>query len=479
MLVVTACASGDDPDRPTVRPVMADVTLAGCGGTRPDEPVTIHVAHTEGLRSGRALEDLAVRFEAAHPAIDVVVDKLTGGFEALMAQWRDAPPASRPDLALLPQHQTQRMVDSGQTVSPDRCIASVVPDMVPSVEAAWTVDGRLRAVPLGVTTPLLLYDRRAFQRAGLDPDDPPATLDEVRAVAEQLVATRATGTGMIVDTGVESGGSWFVEQWAAQAGEASVLPANGRGDREGDGDGSGDHDGDRDGDGRAASVGWDDGHAADWLAWLAAMAQDRLVVNIGAEDDSWDNLSRAVRPDDPAGMTLHSSGALADVQQFLAGAPDPDFELGVAPLPGPGPQPGSLPGGTALWQAAGKPPAQTAAAWQFASYLASPPVNSQWAADTGFVPLGASATALDPLRSAWARDPALRVAYDVLAAADTSPEALGPLSGPAADLHRLLADAVADVLQRGHDPHEALARAAADGDALLAAYNAGAPRRDD
>ena len=439
------------------------MTLASCTGPQPDEPVTIRVAHTEGVRAGQALEGLAVQFEATHPAIDVVVDNVTGGFEALMTEWRDAAPAARPDLALLPQHQTQRMVDSGQTVSPDRCIASVVPDMVPSIEAAWTVDGLLRAVPLAVTTPLLLYDAKAFQRAGLDPGDPPATLDEVRAVAEQLVARGATGTGMIVDTDVESGGSWFVEQWAAQAGEASVLPANGRGG----------------GGRRAESVGWDDGHAADWLAWLAAMQDDRLVVNIGGKEKAYDNLSRAVRPDDPAGMTLHSSGALADVQAFLAGSPDPDFELGVAPLPGPGAGPRSLPGGTALWQAAGKPVAQTAAAWQFAAYLASPPVNSRWAAATGFVPLSASATALEPLRSTWAQHPALRVAYDVLAAGGTSPEALGPLSGPAADLHQLLADAVVEVLERGGDPHEALARASADGDELLAAYNAGAPLRDD
>jgi ABC-type glycerol-3-phosphate transport system substrate-binding protein len=128
-----------------------------------------------------------------------------------------------------------------------------------------------------------------------------------------------------------------------------------------------------------------------------------------------------------------------------------------------------------LWLAAGTPDDEAAAAWQLAAYLASGPVNAEWAAATGYVPLSASAGDTGVLRRAWADRPALREPFDVLAAHGDDPEDLGPLAGPLADLHETLAFAVSRVVDEGADPDEALAEAADDGDRLLRAYNTGAP----
>jgi sn-glycerol 3-phosphate transport system substrate-binding protein len=449
-----ACSGGGEGG--TTRSVLPDVTLASCTGPRADEPVAITLAHTESRIRADALDRLVADFEATHPNVDVTVEVGENGYPELMRRWSDAEPADRPQLALFPQHQTGRLVDSGQTVQPDRCMSSVVPDMVPAVEAAWSVDGVLRAVPLGVSTPVLLYNRRAFARAGLEPDDPPATLEGVRAVSERLLGSGATATGLVVETGTESGGTWVVEHWAAQAGEPTLRPANGR-------------------EGRAESVAWDEPWAVEALAWLADMLSSGLAVTAGTNTGGLDNITRAIRRDAPAGMTIHTSGALAEILDMLPGMGLTGFELGVAPLPGPGPGTGSLPGGTALWMAAGKPEAEVAAAWELAAYLAAAPANARWAAATGYVPLSASAGSLEPLRTTWAERPELRVAFDVLAAQGTSPAAVGPLSGPQAELHGLLAEAVTGVVDDGADPAEALAEAAEDADGLLAAYNTGAP----
>ena len=58
-----------------------------------------------------------------------------------------------------------------------------------------------------------------FEAAGLDPDDPPVSLEELRAASQAIVDTGAAATGIALDSGVDSGGGWFLEQWFARAGE--------------------------------------------------------------------------------------------------------------------------------------------------------------------------------------------------------------------------------------------------------------------
>ena len=52
----------------------------------------------------------------------------------------------------------------------------------PIIERTYTVDGTLVAAPYNVSTPVLMHDRKLWHTARLDPDDPPATLDELESV---------------------------------------------------------------------------------------------------------------------------------------------------------------------------------------------------------------------------------------------------------------------------------------------------------
>lgn len=430
---------GAPPRRPRV--------LSSCDGPPEDGPVEIRLSHVEDRARTTVLATLVEGFEAAHPHVDVVLDHVSGGDVELLDDWRDSTPTQRSDLAMFPQQSSRRLVDSGQTVAPGDCLIEALPEMVPVIEGAWTFDGVIQAVPLGVSTPILLYNRQVFAAGGLDPDDPPTTLAEVREAAEHLVDAGAAKVGLMFDTGAESGGSWFVEQTVAQAGELSVLPANGR-------------------EGPAESVAWLDGAAFDTISWLGEMVDDGLARSVGI--DTTRTLVDAGAPDTLAAMAIHTSGALSTVYSVLDQGLFPEVDLGVAPWPGPGG--GTLPGGNALWLSAGQPPAETQAAWQLAAYLASPAVDARWAAETGSVPITHEAAGLEPLASAWREHPGLRVGYDVLAAQGTSPAELGPSVGPGTELHKRLAKAVADVVAKGVDPEEALAAAADDADRLLAAY---------
>ena len=71
-------------------------------------------------------------------------------------------------------------------------------------------------MPFNVSNPVLYYLKPLFEDAGLDPADPPVSLEELRAASQAIVDSGAAGTGIALDSGVDSGGGWFLEQWFAR-----------------------------------------------------------------------------------------------------------------------------------------------------------------------------------------------------------------------------------------------------------------------
>src|SRR6185312_17147327 len=56
----------------------------------------------------------------------------------------------------------------------------------PKIQEFVKADGKTYGVPIKVYSLGLLINRAAFSKAGLDPDQPPRTWDEVRAAAQKL-----------------------------------------------------------------------------------------------------------------------------------------------------------------------------------------------------------------------------------------------------------------------------------------------------
>jgi multiple sugar transport system substrate-binding protein len=53
---------------------------------------------------------------------------------------------------------------------------------------AGMIDGKLYAVPTQISVPLIIWNKAIFEQAGLDPEDPPDTIDEMEAYAETIKA---------------------------------------------------------------------------------------------------------------------------------------------------------------------------------------------------------------------------------------------------------------------------------------------------
>jgi sn-glycerol 3-phosphate transport system substrate-binding protein len=455
-LQAASMGCGGDDERSAAPAPVGGVELPSCdvlptgppAGTdeHDDEPVELTLWHAEGDEPSQVLTGLIDDFVATHPGVVVDVEHLgTGGRDAVLDAWRRTAPDDRPSLAIMPEDATRLLTDSGQTVAPGHCLAEAVPGLLPVIEANWSLDGVMQAVPFAVSTPVLIYNRKAFRDAGLDPDRPQRTLDELRSTSERLVERGTVPTGLVFDTSASGAAGWFVEQWNVQAEVMTLAPDDGH------------H-------GLADRAVWDDGPTVDHLAWLQQMVDDGLAASVGRNAHGLDDLVAVIGETPKAAMTLHTSGSLDGLSEA---PPSPGFELGVAPLPGPGS--GSLPGGGAIWMAAGRPGPETEAAWSLAAFLASPAVQSTWAAATGYAPISETAPRMEPLRSAWAWRPQLRVAYDALLGRGP---ATGMSVGTEREIKQLMAEAL-DSVMRGAEPDVALRDAAADADRLLRSYNRG------
>ena len=128
-------------------------------------------------------------------------------------------------------------------------------------------------------------------------------------------------------------------------------------------------------------------------------------------------------------------------------------------------------GGASLYIMADHGDETAAAAWDFVKYLVSAQSQSQWSADTGYIPIREDAVALEPLAGTYVADPRFKVAYDQFVGTPDDPAFRTPILGPQREVRVATARAVAVILEGG-DVQTALSDAKAQSDALITEYNA-------
>lgn len=83
----------------------------------------------------------------------------------------------------------------------------------------YTVDDKIYGIPRTGYSMGLIYNRALFEEAGLDPDTPPATWDEVRAAAKRIAAL-GDGTVGYADYSAQNQGGWhFTAELYSQGGD--------------------------------------------------------------------------------------------------------------------------------------------------------------------------------------------------------------------------------------------------------------------
>ena len=398
-------------------------------------------------------DDLIAEFESEHPGIDVESTRYEGGYTAGLVQLAALDEADRPDVFMGSNSSVRLQHDSGLFVPPSECTGGETPealvDLLPIIEHTYTVDDTLVAAPYNVSTPVMMYDRRVWRAAGVDPDDPPATFDELESVVRRLRDSGAATTGMVL---YDRAASWLVEQAAAQGGRLLVDPANGR-------DGT-----------TATDVTFATPESIATLERFRMLHRDGYVLWAGVNRSGRDDLLALVNPETPSGLTLHTSAAIGDAVRIIdSGVIGAGVEFGAAPLPGGAP--GGLAGGGAWWLLADDDPERVATAWTLVDWLIQPERVAELAAFTGYVPTTQRAVASSVTTRSWDEIPALRVGYEQLAAMPATDAAAGLQVGPMVELQRALEVAASVTIDADEDPAEQLRAAEGTARTALATYD--------
>jgi sn-glycerol 3-phosphate transport system substrate-binding protein len=418
-------------------------------------PVQLTFWHGMGGPLGDELQRLTDVYNAGQSKVHVTL--IEGSYEQTIDKYLQSGQPSRPDLVQMPEYMVQTMVDSQSVVPVDACLESSGYDtsaFLPTVLDAWATQGVRWAMPFNVSNPVLFYNKKMFAAAGLDPEKPPVSLDELRADSQAIVDSGAAKYGISLDSGFDSGGGWYIEQWFAKAGEFYADNENGRA-------------------ARSTKVLYNNPTGQSLLAFMQSMISDGLAFTVGDNAGGLDNLLKLADDAEPAAMTIATSAAIGGVLTVLDSGQFPQItndDLGIGVMPGPDGKPGALVGGAALYVVDTGDDVRTAASWDFIAYLAGAQQQSEWSSATGYVPVRTDALNLDPVRTTYATDPRFEVPYDQLLSSPDAPTSLGPIVGPLREVRTVTAQGVASIFA-GADVATTLASSAAQADALIADYN--------
>jgi sn-glycerol 3-phosphate transport system substrate-binding protein len=403
-------------------------------------PVEITLWHWMPRANETALQGLTDTFNSSQSDVKVtLVNQID--WEATFQKYKAGlGTGDLPDIVQLQETDQQQIIDT-QTVLPASVCAKAdkysFSDFLPRVISYFTVQGTQYAMPFNTSGPVLYYNKKAFSAAGLDPNSPPTTLDEVRADAEKLKAN-----GVEAPLGLKTD-PIFVEQWTAQANRLFANNSNGR-------------------KARATKAVFGGASGQKIFSWMDGMVKDGLAVtNPDLGPSIYDDLL-GIRSGSHA-MAFDTSAALGTIKSILDAGDDPNIELGVAPFPTPGGGKGGVFNqGGEMFMVNKSAPAKQAASWKFLKFLEEPENVTTWAIATGYIPIRKSSANSTEMQDYWAQNPGFKVAYDQLLGGADTVASSGSVIGNNKGARDALRDAVNSMFLGGTSPKDAL-KSAVDG----------------
>jgi len=151
-------------------------------------PVTIKVANYALLESGyeQFWKGIKTGFEAANP--DVKIEWVTAPYGEIMNQVINmAGGGDKVDVVFGEIGWVPGFEDAGLAAPIDEILpAEFIKDFYPDVIDSFKIKGKAYGIPLYISPYVLYYNKDLFKQAGLDPNQPPKTYDEMLAMAEKL-----------------------------------------------------------------------------------------------------------------------------------------------------------------------------------------------------------------------------------------------------------------------------------------------------
>ncbi|MGJ9459107.1 ABC transporter substrate-binding protein [Oceanobacillus sp. CF4.6] len=385
--------------------------------------------HAMGGAGQEALNAIVDAYNGSQDKVQVNAEYQGTYDEALTKFHSVAGTESAPTMIQVFEIGTMSMINSGNIEPIQKFIDAEGYDMnhlEENIVNYYKIDDQFYSMPFNSSTPVMYYNKEAFEAAGLDPEAPPETYEAVEEAGKAIVESNPEMKGFALQAY-----GWLFEQLLANQGALLLNNDNGRGDT-------------------PTEIGFTEEQGKSIFEWVERMNNDGTFANYGTNGD---NMMAGFLAGDVS-MFLQSSASSRDV---IDNAP---FEVGIAFLPHPEDveREGVVIGGASLWMSEGKDDAEQQAAWDFMKFVQSPEIQAEWHVGTGYFAINPEAYDEQVVQDAHAEMPQLKVTVDQLQATNPSYATQGAVMDMIPEERRIIETAL-ETVYNGGDVDEAYSTA--------------------
>jgi len=321
------------------------------------------------------------------------------------------------------------MAESGQPWSSDAYLSTVTGYYT-------TSDGKMLSMPFNSSTPVLYYNVAAFEKAGLDPDKPPKTWEEVGQYAKKLTAAGYPGgfsTAWI---------SWIhLENFSAWHNVPFGTKANGF-------------------EGTDTEFIFNSPLHVKHVQQLADWQSDKTFVYGGRR-----NKGNALFSAEEVAMYTESSAGYAGFKKSCK------FPFRTSMLPywseAPGAPQNTIIGGASLWVLSGHSPQEYEGVATFFNYISTPAVQADWHQFTGYLPITTDAYYLTKGQGVYQEKPGMETALKQMTLNKPTQNSRGLRFGNFVQMRAIMYDTLEAIFAGKKTAQQGLDEAVGKGNKLL------------
>lgn len=404
---------------------------------------TVVFWHCAGGTIGEAVQANVDAFNASQD--EIYVEAIyQGGYDDSLIKIKAAVPAGEgPDVFQIYEMATAYLVEQDWVVAFSDMLEQdpfmSLDDFNGALKNYYTVDGKFWCLPFNPSSPVMYYNKTAFEAAGVT--EIPTTFAEIEAIAQQLV----DGSDCKYAMGLSIYG-WFFEALLVGSGNYYVDNENGR-------------------TAAATQIVYDTNGGGQLVmeSWKR-LVDEGVCFNYGVDNDS----SKAGFMAGDTAITFESTAQLTTITNGAS------FDVGVAMLPSVLDErvDRAIVGGGNLWMVNTGDEQRMADTWTFMKYLASPEPAAAFSMATGYYAANSKAYEVDSYVTYLDEHPNAKVALDQLQASELSTLTGSLFTGVSSELRQIWQEEMDLYLQGAYTVEEALTEMASRSNASLASYNA-------
>lgn len=378
LLGLAACGGGNSQSGGEGSPAPS-----GPDGGQPGEKIVVNYWFSIGSALEAVVQEQISDFNASQDKIEVV-----GTFQGY---YGDA--STKIQQALVAGTQPEIVMLERATV-PQYHAVGALEDLTPYIERDGfdigsfneglmmfsRYDGKVVSLPLNRSTPILFYNKDAFQAAGLDPETPPKTWNDVIEFSKKL--TIQSG-GATTQYGIEFPIDTFVFQSLIPQAGGTMLNED------------------------LTDIGFLNQSGLDAFTYLLTL-RDQGLMKVPPVTDSY-TVTKQDFYSGTVAMMIESTAALKDTLTQTEG----NFQVGTAFLPM-NQQYAVQTGGGNIGILSKCTQEQKDAAWEFIKFMYSQESGSKFVVGTGYIPVTEAIKNTPAVQAVWTQFPQYKTAYDQL-----------------------------------------------------------------